>query len=98
MKTDINIKIDGELYAAEVEYFFFTEEESNYQDEHCNIESIVFDNNIATDFGFPIQKDKDVSNFIENYYNEVYEEIKYRCLVDYKRRQANEWTFIQEEQ
>lgn len=98
MKTQIEIEIDNEGYTAEVEYFFFTEEESYHEEEHCNIESITFSNNIATKYGYPIEIDKDVSDFIEKFYPQQYENAQYRCLVDYKNRQAQEWTFTQEEQ
>jgi len=98
MKTYIDIQIDNESYTAEVEYFFFTEEESNHEEEHCNIESIIFSNNIATQYGYSIQIGEEVSDFIEKFYPVQYEDTQYRCLVDYKNRQAQEWTFTQEEQ
>jgi len=98
MKTQIDIQIDNESYTAEVDYSFFTYEETDNGEESCIIESIIFSNNIATQYGYPIEIDKDVSDFIEKFYPQQYEDAQYRCLVDFKNRQAQEWTFTQEEQ
>ena len=98
MKTYIEIEIDNESYTAEVDYSFFTYEETDNGEESCMIESIIFSNNISTQYGYPIEIDKDVSDFIERYYPQQYEDAQYRCLVDFKNRQAQEWTFTQEEQ
>jgi hypothetical protein len=98
MKTYIEIEIDNESYTAEVEYSFFTYEETDNGEESCMIESIIFSNNIATQYGHSIQISEEVSDLIQKYYPEQYEDAEYRCLVDFKHRQAQEWTFTQEEQ
>ena len=55
MKTHIDIQINNESYMAEVEYSYFSYEETDNGEESCIIESIVFDNNIATKYGYSIQ-------------------------------------------
>lgn len=97
MKTHIDIQIDNESYMAEVEYSYFSYEETDNGEESCIIESIVFDNNIATKYGYSIQIGEEVSNLIEKLYPEQYEDAQYRCLVDFKHRQAQEWTYTQED-
>ena len=98
MKTHIDIQIDNESYTAEVDYSFFTYEETDNGEEACIIESIIFSNNIATQYGHSIQIDEEVSELVKKYYSDQYENAQYRCLVDFKNRQAQEWTFTQEEQ
>lgn len=97
MKTQIEITIDNETYLAEVEYFFYSEEESSYEKEYCNIESITFNNNISTRYGYPIEIGKDCNDLIQILYPKTYEKVEESCLRDYKHKQHLYWASTQED-
>jgi hypothetical protein len=95
MNTLIEITIDNETYLANVEYFYYTEEETETGQEECIIESIKFDNNIATQHGYPIQIGKDCNDLIQKLYPEIYEDILDSCLRDYKHKRSMYWIFAE---
>lgn len=87
MTTDIEININGEEYLAKVEYFFYSDEESSTGEEYCNIETIRFYNNIATEIGYPILMEEECSDFIYQYYPIEYSKLEDKCLKDFKWQQ-----------